>query len=126
MLVVEKEKYNMAIYEAKQELHVQILGFIRDDVVDEYLADLTATTKRISKNMYTLVVDATYQAPVPRKVSANLGATMMTYGTLGFNKIFIVMPVSKIAYVQIRNGLEPYNFPGKIYDTLAEFEARQR
>jgi len=124
MLVVDKPKYKMAIYEAKREVHVQIIGFIKADIVEEYLNDLQETVAKVQKNAYTFVVDATYQSPVPSKVSADLGQTLMFYATLGFKDIFIVNPSSKIAYVQVRNALETVDFPGTIIDHISQLATR--
>lgn len=118
MIVVDKQKYNMSIYESKKELHVQIHGFLKSDAVEEYLADLQATIKKVPKDSFTFVVDATYQSPLPTKVAATLGETMMTYATLGFKDIFIVNPKSKISMVQVRNALEHVDFPGKIINSM--------
>ena len=124
MLVVDKPKYKMAIYEEKKEVHVQVIGFIKADIVEEYLNDLQETVAKVQKNSYTFVVDATHQSPVPSKVSAELGQTMMFYTTLGFEDIFIVKPSSKIAYVQVRNGLETVDFPGTIVDHVSQLAMR--
>ena len=124
MLVVDKPKYKMAIYEAKKEVHVQILGFIKADIVEEYLNDLQETMAKVQKNSYAFVVDATHQSPVPSKVSAELGQTIIFYTTLGFKDVFIVNPSSKIAYVQVRNALETINFPGTVVDHASQIAIR--
>ena len=124
MLVVDKPKYKMAIYEAKKEVHVQVIGFIKADIVEDYLKDLQETVAKVQKNSYTFVVDATYQSPVPSKVSTELGQTLMFYATLGFKNIFIVNPSSKIAYVQLRNALEAVNFPGTVVDHVSKLSTR--
>lgn len=120
MIVVDKQKYNMGIYEAKQEVHVQIHGFLKPDIVEEYMADLQETIKKVSKNNYTFVVDATYQSPLPTKVAAELGETLMFYASLGFKDIVIVNPKSKISMVQVRNALGRVKFPGTVIDRLSE------
>ncbi len=117
MIVVDKPKYKMAIYEAKKEVHVQVLGFLKEDVVEEYLADLQETVNKVPKQTYTFVVDATFQSPVPSKVAAELGQTMMFYTTFGFKDIVVIKPSSKIAQVQIRNALERVDFPGTFIDS---------
>lgn len=119
MLVVDKQKYKMAIYEAKKEVHVQVLGFLKADVVEEYLADLQETVNKVPKQSYTFVVDATHQSPVPSKVAAELGPTMMLYASLGFKNILVIKPTSKIAQVQIRNALEQIDFPGTFIDAVS-------
>ena len=124
MLIVDKPKYKMAIYEAKKEIHVQVIGFIKADIVEDYLKDLQETVAKVQKNSYTFVVDATYQSPVPSKVSTELGQTLMFYATLGFKNIFIVNPSSKIAYVQLRNALEAVNFPGTVVDHVSKLSTR--
>ena len=124
MLVVDKPKYKMAIYEAKKEVHVQVIGFIKENIVEDYLNDLQETGAKVQKNAYTFVVDATHQSPVPSKVSAELGQTMMFYTTLGFKDIFIVNPSSKIAYVQVRNALETVDFSGTIIDHISQLATR--
>ena len=124
MLIVDKPKYKMAIYEAKKEVHVQVIGFIKADIVEDYLKDLQETVAKVQKNSYTFVVDATYQSPVPSKVSTELGQTLMFYATLGFKNIFIVNPSSKIAYVQLRNALEAVNFPGTVVDHVSKLSTR--
>ena len=124
MLVVDKPKYKMAIYEAKKEVHVQIIGFGKADTVEEYLKDLQETVAKVQKSSYTFVVDGTYQSPAPSKVSADLGQTMMFYTTLGFKDVYIVNPSSKIAYVQIRNALETVDFPGTIVDHVSQLAIR--
>ena len=106
MLVVDKPKYNMAIYEAKREVHVQLIGFINDALVEEYLKDLQETVAKVQRNLYTFVVDATYQSPVPSKALAGMEQALMFYTTLGFKDVYLVNPSSKIAYVQVRNALE--------------------
>lgn len=120
MIVVDKEKYSIALYEDKKQVHASIKGFVRDEIIPEYVADLQAVKAKVNPTQYTFVVDGTLQAPVPRKVSAELGHTMMSYTTFGYKHIVIVRPKSKIAMVQIRNGLEPLNFPGEFVDTVAE------
>ncbi|OEC03057.1 hypothetical protein GY31_04245 [Lysinibacillus sphaericus] len=124
MLVVDKPKYNMAIYEAKKEVHVQVHGFIKTELVEEYIKDLEETVAKVPKKSYTFVVDATYQSPVPSKVSAELGQTLMFYASLGFKDIYIVNPSSKIAYVQVRNALEGVNFPGTVVDNVSQLATR--
>ena len=124
MLIVDKPKYKMAIYEAKKEVHVQVIGFIKADIVEEYLKDLQETVAKVQKSSYTFVVDATYQSPVPSKVSAELGQTLIFYATLGFKNIFIVKPSSKIAYVQVRNALETVDFPGTVVDHVSKVAVR--
>ena len=124
MLVVDKPKYNMAIYEAKKEVHVQVHGFIKTELVEEYIKDLEETVAKVPKKSYTFVVDATYQSPVPSKVSAELGQTLMFYASLGFKDIYIVNPASKIAYVQVRNALEGVNFPGTVVENVSQLPIR--
>ena len=124
MLVVDKQKYKLAIYETKREVHAQVLGFIKADLVEEYLADLQETVNKVQKHSYTFVVDGTYQSPVPSKVSAELGQTMMFYASFGFKDLTIIMPTSKIAKVQIRNALETVNFPGSIIDNQSKSTSR--
>lgn len=124
MLVVDKPKYNMAIYESKKEVHVQVHGFIKTELVEEYIKDLEETVAKVPKKSYTFVVDATYQSPVPSKVSAELGQTLMFYASLGFKDIYIVNPASKIAYVQVRNALEGVNFPGTVVDNVSQLATR--
>ena len=124
MLVVDKQKYKMAIYEAKKEVHVQVPGFIKADVVEKYLADLQETVNKVPKQSYTFVVDATHQSPVPSKVAAELGQTMMFYASLGFKDIIVIKPASKIAQVQIRNALEQVDFPGTFIDAVSHSTAR--
>lgn len=114
MVFAEKPRYRMSIYEQKNEVHVQILGFIRDEVVPEYLEDMTSLIGQVPAHNYTMVVDATEQSPLPRKVAAELGQTMMVYTTLGFKNLRLVMPKSKISFVQVRNALATVNFPGEI------------
>lgn len=117
MIVVDKQKYNMAIYESKKEVHVQIHGFLKSEHVEEYIADLQETVSKVPKNSYTFVVDATYQSPLPTKVSAELGQTIMFYVSLGFKDFLIINPISKISYVQVRNALETIDFPGAVIDS---------
>ena len=124
MLVVDKEKYNMAIYEAKKEVHVQIDGFIKEYLVEGYLKDLQETVAKVPKNTYTFVVDATYQSPLPSKVSAGLGDTILFYVSLGFKDIVLVNPKSKISKVQVRNALERIDFPGTVVDHISETTLR--
>lgn len=124
MIVVDKQKYNLAIYEAKKEVHVQVQGFLKADVVEEYLKDLQETVAKVSKKSYTFVVDATYQSPLPSKVSAELGQTLMFYVSLGFKDIVIVSPVSKISSVQVRNALEGVHFPGTVVDSVSQLTMR--
>lgn len=124
MLVVDEPKYKMAIYEAKKEVHVQVIGFIKEDLVAEYLKDLQETVAKVPKNVYTFVVDGTYQSPLPSKVSAGLGETIMFYASLGFKDNVIVNPKSKIAQVQVRNALETIDFPGTVVDHVSETTLR--
>lgn len=124
MLVVDKPKYKMAIYEAKKELHVQVIGFLRSNNVEEYLTDLQETVDKVQKTAYTFVVDATYQSPAPSSITGELAPTLMFYATLGFKDVFIVNPISKIAYVQVRNALETVDFPGTVVDHVSQIAMR--
>ncbi|MEG0383842.1 hypothetical protein [Solibacillus cecembensis] len=124
MIVVDEPKYKMAIYEAKKEVHVQIIGFIKDDLVEGYLNHLDKTSGMVQKKNYRLVVDATHQSPLPSKVAAGLGDTFMFYASLGFNDIAIVSSKSKISAVQIRNALETVNFPGRLVNHVSETTSR--
>jgi len=114
VIFVEKPRYRMSIHEQKNEVRVEILGFIRDEIVPEYLEDMNALMEKVPTPSYTMVVDATEQSPLPRKVAAELGQTMMVYTTLGFKNVRIVMPKSKISFVQVRNALATVDFPGEI------------
>lgn len=122
MKVVDKERYNMAIYEEKKELHIQIFGFIRAEVVEEYLKDLHETVAKVPKKNYKFVVDATNQSPLPSKVIGALGETLMYYASLGFKETYIVYPKSKISKVQVRNALEPMDFPGSVVNNVSEIK----
>ena len=124
MIVVDKEKYKMAIYEQKREVHAQVMGFLKADIVEEYLTNLQETVSKVQKSSYTFVIDGTYQSPVPSKVSAELGQTMMFYASFGFKNLTIIMPTSKIAQVQIRNALETVDFPGTIIDSHSKPTSR--
>ena len=90
----------------------------------EYLKDLQETVAKVQRNSYTFVVDATYQSPVPSKVSAELEQTIMFYTTLGFRDVFIVNSTSKIAWVQIRNSAEAVGFSGTIVDHVSQIAIR--
>lgn len=114
MIFVDKLKYRMSINEQRMEARVEILGFVPDSYVPEYLEDIKALMDRIPTHNYLLIVDATHQAPLPRKTASELGPTMMIYTTLGFKNVRIVMPKSKISFVQVRNGLETVDFPGEV------------
>lgn len=124
MIVVDKQKYKMAIDEAKKEVRVQVHGFLKNEVVEEYLAHLQDMVNKVSKQSYTFVIDAAYQSPVPSKVATELGQTMMFYASFGFKDIVIIKPISKIAQVQIRNALEPINFPGTFVDAASYSASR--
>ena len=124
MLVVDVPKYKMAIYEAKREVHVQVIGFIKADLVEEYLKDLEETVAKVPKNTYTFVIDGTYQSPLPSKVSAGLGETILFYASLGFKDIVMINPKSKISKVQVRNALETIDFPGTVVDHVSETTLR--
>lgn len=103
----------MGYYEDKKEVVIQIIGFVRDEMVPEYLEDIMAVCGKLQKSLYTLVVDATHQAPLARKAAAEIGETMLSYTKLGFKHVIITPPKSKIAYVQVRNGIQRVNFPGE-------------
>ena len=120
MLVVDHAKYKMLIFEDKKQVHVQIDGFLKDKTVDEYMIDLQETVGKVNKRLFTFVVDATYQSPLPRKIAAGLGDTLMFYTTLGFKDVFVVYPKSKISTVQIRNTLETINFPGFFVESVSQ------
>ena len=120
MLVVDKQKYKMAIYESKKELHIQVNGFIKADTVEEYLKDLEETVNKVPKKSYTLVIDGTEQSPLPSKVLPSLVETIMFYVSFGFKDNYIVYPKSKIARVQVRNALEGVNFPGTVVDHVSQ------
>ena len=124
MKVVDKPKYNMAIYESKKEVHIQVIGFIKPEIVEEYLNDLLETVNKVPKQSYTLVVDATHQSPVPSKILAALGETLMYYASLGFKDIYIVYPKSKISKVQVRNALEGIDFPGTVVDHVSQIMSK--
>lgn len=122
MLVVDKEKYKMAIYEDRKQVHVQVIGFIKDYLVNEYLTDLKETSNKVKKSEYTFVVDATYQSPLPSKVASGLGETIMFYVSQGFKQYTIVNPKSKIGQVQVRNALEGIPYPGIVVDHISQLK----
>lgn len=122
MLVVDEPKYKMAIYEDKKEVHIQVIGFIPDELVEPYLIALEQTANKVNRSQYTFVIDATHQAPLPSKTSAGLGGTLMFYASFGFKNYWIIYPTSKIATVQIRNALETINFPGKAVFKASEIK----
>ena len=124
MIIADTPKFKMAVYEDKKEAHVQVIGFLNEEVVEHYVECLHELVKNCTPSQYALVVDATRQSPVPRKVAAEIGDTMMIYGTFGYKDIAVIKPTSKIAMVQIRNGLAPKNFPGKLYDSVEQFRRR--
>lgn len=112
MIIVDKARWRMGVYEDKKEVLIQILAFVRDEMVAEYLEDIIFVSKNLQKSHYTLVVDATHQTPLARKAASEIGETMFSYTTLGFKHVIIVAPKSKIAFVQVRNGIQRVNFPG--------------
>ncbi|MFB9218800.1 hypothetical protein [Kurthia sibirica] len=113
----------MSVFETQKEVHVQVHGFIKEDMVAGYIADLETTVATVIPRNYVFVVDATYQSPVPSRVTAELGPTIMLYATLGFKDLYIINPKSKIAYVQVRNALENVDFPGTVFNTIEELRA---
>jgi hypothetical protein len=124
MIVVDKKKYKMEIMEAKQEVHVQVHGLIREGDAESYLADLQETINKVSRKDYMFVVDATHQTPVPSKVVPQLEQTMQFYSSLGFKDVIVVKPSSKIAQVQIRNALERIDFSGSLVDSVSHSNLR--
>lgn len=124
MLVVDETNYKMSIYEAKKEVHVQILGFLKPDFVEKYMKDLQETIATVQKNTYTFVIDATYQSPLPSKLSADLRDTILFYNSLGFKDMAVVNPKSKIANVQIRNALETIDVTLKVVNHVSETTLR--
>ena len=123
MLVVDKQRYKMLIYDDKKEVHIQVIGFLRPKDVDEYVTDLTATINKVQKSQYVLVVDATLQSPLPYSVAQNVGETMMVYMTFGLKDVYIVYPKSKISYVKVRNGTTEVGFPGHLVFSTSEIPA---
>ena len=123
MLVVDKRRYKMLIYEDKKEVHIQVIGFLRPKDVDEYEVDLTATISKVQKSQYVLVVDATLLSPLPYTVAKDLGQTMMVYTTFGLKDVYVVYPKSKISYVQVRNGTTEVGFPGHLVFSTSEIPA---
>lgn len=116
MIVVDKQKYKMAINESAKEVHVQVHGLMREEDAEGYMVDLQDTINQVSRQQYTFVVDATHQTPVPSKVVPQLEQTMQFYSSLGFKEVIVVKPSSKIAQVQIRNALERIEFTGTLVD----------
>ena len=122
MLVVDKEKYKMSIYDDRKQVHVQVIGFIKEYLVNEYLTDLQEISSRVQRSEYTFVVDATYQSPLPSKVASGLGDTIMFYVSQGFKQYVIVNTKSKIARVQLRNALEGISYPGIVVDNVSQIK----
>ena len=122
MIVVDKEKYKMAIYEDRKQVHVQVIGFIKEYLVNEYLTDLAEVSSKVQRSEYTFVVDATYQSPLPSKVAAGLGDTIMFYVSQGFKHYVIVNTKSKIASVQLRNAIEGISYPGIAVDNVSQIK----
>ena len=122
MLLVDEPKYKMAIYENKKQVHIQVIGFIPENLVEPYLIALEQTVSKVNRAQYSLVVDATNQSPLPSKTSAGLGGTFMFYASFGFKYNWIIYPKSKIASVQIRNALETIDFPGKAIHSASEIK----
>jgi hypothetical protein len=110
-IVVEKRKYKMAIDDSNREVRVQVHGLIKENDAAEYMKDLEETINKVTRNTYTLVVDATDQTTTPSKVLPQLDQALQYYMMLGFKDLILVKPSSKIAQVQIRN-----NFTGKYID----------
>lgn len=116
MIIVDKPRWKMGIVEDKKEVFTQIHGFIRDEMIAEYLEDLVGMIGKMQKSAYSIVVDATYQSPLPRIAAAGIGDTMMAYTKLGFKHVKIIGPKSKISFVQVRNGMARVNFPGEFVE----------
>lgn len=115
-LLVDKRKYKMAIDETKREVRVQVHGLIKENDAAEYMQDLEETINKVTRNTYTLVIDATGQTTTPSKVLPQLDQALQYYMMLGFKDLILVKPSSKISQVQIRNSLERINFSGKFVD----------
>ncbi|MEN2768078.1 hypothetical protein [Ornithinibacillus xuwenensis] len=115
-IVVDKRKYKMAIDETNREVRVQVHGLIKENDAAEYMQDLEETINKVTRNSYTLVVDATHQTTTPSKVVPQLDQALQYYMMLGFKDLILVKPSSKISQVQIRNSLERINFTGKYLD----------
>lgn len=118
MIVVDKKKYKMAINEVAKEVHVQVIGLMREEDAEGYMVDLQDTINKVPRHEYTFVVDGTHQTPVPSKVVPQLEQTMQFYSSLGFKNVLVVKPKSKIAQVQIRNALERIDFTGTFIDKV--------
>ena len=108
----------MSVEKESKRVRIQVIGFIKEELVEQYLTDLQTTVSSVPKTEYTFVVDATEQSPLPSKVSAGLGETIMFYVSFGFKDYIIVNSKSKIATVQIRNALEGIPYPGIVVDKL--------
>ncbi|MBD8070720.1 hypothetical protein [Bacillus sp. PS06] len=115
-VIVDKRKYKMEIDETNREVRVQVQGLIKENDAAEYMKDLEETINRVTRNTFVFVVDATNQTTTPSKVVPQLDQALQYYMMLGFKKLILVKPSSKIAQVQIRNALERIKFSGEYLD----------
>lgn len=117
-LVVDKRKYKMAINESEKEVRIQVHGLMREEDTESYMVDFQETINKVNKEIYALVIDATYQTTVPSKVVPQLEQILNFYSGLGFKEVIVVKPSSKIAQVQLRNALERIDFGGTLVESV--------
>lgn len=114
MLLVDTLKFKTSIYEDKKQVHVQIIGFIRKQLVESYFEAVKETTDKVDHETYTLIVDAREQSPLPSATEPELVTAITYYISLNFSKLIIMMPKSNIAKTQILNALEQIDYKGEL------------
>lgn len=114
MLLVDNLKFKTSIYEDKKQVHVQIIGFIRKQLVESYFEAVKETTDQVDRETYTLIIDSKEQSPLPSTTEPDLVRAITYYSSLGFSKLVIMMPYSNIATTQILNALEKVDYKGEL------------
>ena len=123
MIVAEHKNFNMSIIQEKKHVHIQVIGFLKGPAVEAYVAALQETISKVDRPSFKLIVDASQQSPLPASVAnKTYGDTLNFYLTFGFKEVCIVMPKSKIGYVQLRNTAEEIQYKGTLVDHITDIK----
>lgn len=104
--------FKFEINEVKNVVHVTVEGLFSDEMAKSYINEYQSTLAKIVPSTYTLFVDGREQKVVDSTVFEDMQMAIDLYLSSGFKKVFIALPKSAVATLQIKrlNGYDKLTF----------------
>lgn len=108
--------YSFNLFQEEKIFVITIEGYFLPKVAKYYLNDLHNALNLIDPSKYELLIDATFQKNTVPKTRAKLKKVFLEYKRIGFKKISIIKPLSKLTTKESKKMIDEINLDYELVD----------